>query len=496
MNLSQRTALIRTLYFFVPLTIFVSINLMCLADEEEPIDLSKVPSQVRSAILKHVREDQIQLIEIDREDGNEVYDVEFKVDDELNEFSISKSGTFLEDENQGNDELDNDELDEDDVDHEDHEISEQHEENDDELDNVELDEDDVDHEDQEISEQHEENDDEIESYTYDFEIAKDEFVSRGRNPYFILEPGFQIVLADDDERLVITVLDETATIDGVETRIVEERESKNNELVEVSRNYFAMSNRTNSVFYFGEEVDIYKNGKIVKHEGEWLSGENGAKYGLMMPGQALIGSKFYQEYAPESTMDRAEIIDLDEDANTPAGSFEDCLKIKETNLLEPGVTEYKLYAPGIGIIQDESLKLVRWSEMEEGKTKKVSLSDAPDPVRASIEKLAAGGEIKQIIKTEEDEQEIYDLEAFVNGTYLEYDIASNGSVLSEEESISFLSAPKAVRATARKFFGSLEDFEASKVIENGNVYYEVQGEKNNVEIELKISEDGQIVEEE
>jgi hypothetical protein len=35
------------------------------------------------------------------------------------------------------------------------------------------------------------------------------------------------------------VLDETKTVDGVETRIVEERETVNGKPIEVSRNYFA-----------------------------------------------------------------------------------------------------------------------------------------------------------------------------------------------------------------------------------------------------------------
>jgi hypothetical protein len=40
--------------------------------------------------------------------------------------------------------------------------------------------------------------------------------------------------------LVITVLNETKVVDGIETRVVEERESEDGELVEISRNYFAV----------------------------------------------------------------------------------------------------------------------------------------------------------------------------------------------------------------------------------------------------------------
>src|SRR5262245_21653409 len=99
-------------------------------------------------------------------------------------------------------------------------------------------------------------------WTTDFFLEKDELVTTGRNPYFVLEPGFQRILEGGGERFVNTVLDETKVVAGVETRVVEERETKDGKLVEVSRNYYAISKRTNSVFYFGEEVDIYKNDKI------------------------------------------------------------------------------------------------------------------------------------------------------------------------------------------------------------------------------------------
>src|SRR5512133_2706811 len=89
------------------------------------------------------------------------------------------------------------------------------------------------------------------SWTDRFGVESGELTSTGRNPYFVLEPGYRLTLRDGDEQLVITVLDETKVIDGVETRVVEERESKKGAVVEVSRNYYAISKRTNSVYYFG-----------------------------------------------------------------------------------------------------------------------------------------------------------------------------------------------------------------------------------------------------
>ena len=201
------------------------------------------------------------------------------------------------------------------------------------------------------------------SWTATFTLEKGELTSTGRNPYFILEPGYQLVFEGGKERLAITVLDETKAVDGVETRVVEERETKDGKLVEVSRNYFAISKRNNCVYYFGEEVDIYKNGKIDSHEGAWLSGAQGAKFGLIMPSQVLLKGKYYQEIAPKVAMDRAEIISISETVQTPAGEFTNCLKIEETTPLESDVS-YKLYAAGVGQIQDGALKLVKHGKAE------------------------------------------------------------------------------------------------------------------------------------
>jgi hypothetical protein len=196
------------------------------------------------------------------------------------------------------------------------------------------------------------------TWTDQFGVERAELTSSGRNPYFVLEPGYRLTFEDGDERLVITVLPDTKMIDGVETRVVEERESKGDALVEISRNYFAISKRTNSVFYFGEDVDIYKNGKITKHEGSWLAGVNGARFGLAMPGQPLLGGRYYQEIAPGVAMDRAQIVSMTGTLKTPAGSFTNVLRVEETTPLERGAREYKLYAAGVGLLQDESLKLV------------------------------------------------------------------------------------------------------------------------------------------
>jgi len=204
-----------------------------------------------------------------------------------------------------------------------------------------------------------------------FNLEDCELASLGTNDYFYLEPGYNLTLEgqEDEEniQLIVTVLNETKIVNGIETRIVEERESEDGELIEISRNYFAICTETNDIFYFGEGVDIYEGGEVVGHEGAWIAGEDDARPGMIIPAKPTVGLKYYQEVAPGVAEDRAEIISLNEVVDTPAGHFEDVLKVEETNLLESGEKEYKFHALGIGLIQDAQLKLVEYvlPEVEE-----------------------------------------------------------------------------------------------------------------------------------
>src|SRR5262245_31613891 len=106
----------------------------------------------------------------------------------------------------------------------------------------------------------------------EFAISECKLVPTGRNDYFILEPGHQLVLEGGGTRLMITVLDRTRTIDNITTRIVEEREWKHGKLHELALNYFALCVGSNDVYYFGEDVDMYGEGNKITHEGSWLAG--------------------------------------------------------------------------------------------------------------------------------------------------------------------------------------------------------------------------------
>jgi hypothetical protein len=203
-------------------------------------------------------------------------------------------------------------------------------------------------------------------FTEQFNLSSCTWASNGKNDYFVLQPGYQAVFESrkgaDRGHLQITVLNETRTVGGVETRIVEERETRNGELIEVSRNFFAICKETNDVFYFGEDVDMYKGGKITSHEGSWTA-EGSARPGLFMPSRPLLGARFYQEIAPKVAMDRVEIVSDSELVKTPAGDFRDCVKTEETTPLEPNMRDYKVFARGVGLVKDGELLLTKYGSI-------------------------------------------------------------------------------------------------------------------------------------
>jgi hypothetical protein len=199
-------------------------------------------------------------------------------------------------------------------------------------------------------------------FTTDFFIEECNFSITGTNTFFILNVGFQLILEGEDDgediHVEITVLPDTEMVNNVQTRVVEEREWIDDELAEVSRNFFARCKETNSVFYFGEDVDIYEDGEIVGHEGEWRAGVAGAEPGIIMPGTILVGSRYFNEIAPGVALDQVEHIAVDVDVVTEAGEFERCLEVLETTPLEPGAEDTKVHCPGVGLVIDGPLELI------------------------------------------------------------------------------------------------------------------------------------------
>src|SRR5207248_4664844 len=70
-----------------------------------------------------------------------------------------------------------------------------------------------------------------------FAVDKKNLGIKGSNSYFNLTPGYQLSYKEKNNTDVVTVLAETLVIDGVTTRVLEDRETSNGKLVELTHDY-------------------------------------------------------------------------------------------------------------------------------------------------------------------------------------------------------------------------------------------------------------------
>ena len=135
----------------------------------------------------------------------------------------------------------------------------------------------------------------------------------------------------------------------VDSFVVEDREFENGQLAEVATDYFAQAD-DGTVYYMGEDVDEYKDGQVVNHEGAWMFGKDTRKLTPLMPGSPKVGDKFRSEDVSKELFEDDEVLSLSETVTVPYGSFDNCLKIKET--LPDGKIEFKYFTKEVGCIRE------------------------------------------------------------------------------------------------------------------------------------------------
>ncbi len=211
------------------------------------------------------------------------------------------------------------------------------------------------------------------SFTDQFPLAACNFKPYGGNAFFNLTANRQLYFSnvrcvgagecDELVELWITMLPETRLIRYFDNgkqrlaraRVMQEYETADGEVEEISRNYVASCEPMNDVYYFGEDVEDGDGNPLPD---AWLAGRNGARPGILMPDRAfLLGSRYYQEIAVNA-QDRATHTALGLEIEVPAGVFQNCVKIVETTPLEPGHESLKFYCPNVGMVRDGDLELM------------------------------------------------------------------------------------------------------------------------------------------
>ena len=191
-------------------------------------------------------------------------------------------------------------------------------------------------------------------------VIRPEFFSHSTeltHPYFPLQLGAKFIYEgqteDGFEHIEVEGLAVFRQILGIDCVGIIEKQWLNGKFLESTLNWFAQDLDGN-VWCFGEEVEQYNSkGKLINRNGSWEAGLDGALAGLVMPVNPHPGQTFRLEYHFNLAEDEAKIVATDLVIYTPLDVFYNCLKIIEWSDLEPGVFEYKYYAPEIGLIKEE-----------------------------------------------------------------------------------------------------------------------------------------------
>jgi hypothetical protein len=184
------------------------------------------------------------------------------------------------------------------------------------------------------------------------------FVNTINNPFMPMTVGSTFTYiaetSEGTERVEIEVLPDTKVVIGITCIITRDQAFLNDVLIEDTYDYYAQD-KDGNVWYFGEDVDNYINGVVDNHYGSWEAGIDGAEPGVIMLGNPVIGLQYRQEHYIGEAEDQGEAIGNKESVAVAAGTFTDCLKIRETNPLDPNFLEYKYYAREIGLVKVEKI---------------------------------------------------------------------------------------------------------------------------------------------
>jgi hypothetical protein len=180
------------------------------------------------------------------------------------------------------------------------------------------------------------------------------------HPYLPLHPGARWVYlsksSEGTEQTVVVVEPRTRVVAGITATVVHDRAYTDGRLSEDTHDWFAQDDQGN-VWYLGEATTAYEPGKPPSTEGSWEAGVHGAKAGLAITAQPMVGDRYQQEYFPGTAQDRGEVLSTDAHGSVPWGPFKNAVRTRDTTPLEPDVIEYKYYVRDVGTVLEEEGKV-------------------------------------------------------------------------------------------------------------------------------------------
>ncbi len=147
---------------------------------------------------------------------------------------------------------------------------------------------------------------------------------------------------------------ETATIAGIEAVVVRDTAYENGVMIEDTLDWYAQDDAGN-VWYLGEFTIAYEyddDGEFTgtSFEGSWEAGVDGAQPGWIMKAAPATGEgSYYQEFFPGVAEDVGEVLATD----VSFGPYSNIVQTLDTSAIDPGIIEFKYYAPGVGQVRVE-----------------------------------------------------------------------------------------------------------------------------------------------
>jgi hypothetical protein len=169
------------------------------------------------------------------------------------------------------------------------------------------------------------------------------------NPLFPLKPGDQSVRQGNvnvgnrrlPHRRVYTITDVTKVVDGVTAMVALDQDFDGGELAEQSLELLSLD-KDGNVVYLGSYTEAYEGGQFVNSTDAWLSGINGGKSGILVPGHPQVGPSFTQALVPGEGPATARVVKTGEKKCVPFRCFSNVVVVEENGV------ELKYYAPGAG----------------------------------------------------------------------------------------------------------------------------------------------------
>jgi hypothetical protein len=173
------------------------------------------------------------------------------------------------------------------------------------------------------------------------------------NPYFgVTGIDYRLYFGEDEGeplRIEVAPTGEIKTVNwaggSTETVVSQFIATSERDLLEIAVDWFAQDDAGN-VWYFGEDVWNYEEGRVADMHGTWIAGADGPP-GMIMPGDPSLGMRFNPENIPGLVFETVAVRSMNETYGLPAGPLvADVLVLHET--LDDGTEETKFYAAGYG----------------------------------------------------------------------------------------------------------------------------------------------------